>query len=1082
MAKASAKVRKASKTKRELLDAAIAEAVGAGKERHLESVNFSDPQRPKTCLEVDFPILPINRVAVIEGNAGKPIYQMSKWWARRRSSVFRAMLIAAATKAPDDPSEAARLVWDSYYGKHQNNEAFSKLKVADIFMGGGTTIVEGCRLGMQMFGNDLNPVAWLVVKNEVADVALTEVEKLLNCVESQVKPQIMPFYACDCPRGHKGRWTQRSSGTVMCDGFDPMQLAPDMRSDFVYEGPEVIHTFWSKHGPCRATGCGHRTPIMQSPAFAEKTLTVKAWKSLKCASCDTAFDVEERDARMAPSALFVVSGSEAPYTVRNADGSCTCPRCGYQMYPPPTKPMSKSVQLTLFVHPDWLKGSPQRADDGTEYGGSITDSLAATTAWNVTRSKSLKLIEVRGVLPSEVRCPDTDEVFFTDRRGGTVPMQATFACMAPTCGLKQDIVVSIQKTKKSGPTSAFANQGFCPTCQAQGDPYGGRFFDTPRPAVINGAIANWNQQCFGDLKGYWPDVEIPHGYMSPIQNDLPAHGFPRFCDLYNPRQLYVHAHLLRAIATAGVCSFEVRDYVFGAFQQYLKNQCMLAFWHRSHDHFAPALSERNYHPKTTSVEVGVFSPVGYGPWTSTVGSLRDGGVWRESPWELVATDAIADASPHLVAGVSSKSLKVFPGDPVAGRPRLACQSSSKLTELADEEFDLVVTDPPFGGLIHYSELSDFFYVWLRLVLKDRYPELFTSLFAPKALEAVANKSRNPDDCDEFYQRLLTECWREAKRILKPGGLLAFTFHHSEDEPWVAVLESLFDAGFYLEATYPIRSDETKGEGQFGSKQIEFDIIHVCRKRIDDPKEISWARLRRQILQDVQQLQLILEHHQKAGLQQADLQVIRRGKALEYFSKHYGKVYIEKGREFTVREALAGINQLLDDQQDAKADVPPVDAEPYTRQFLRLFADTTAVPRDQMQKYLRGTGISPTAFEERGWCKEVKKVFHLASPLAFAQQWKGKPRQGMGRDFDQAFFLIGGCVENSGIRVHDTLNSDRFEPHVATGLILEWFTHHGGDTQTRDAAKIARQIYSNWEASNDTKVKAAQRTFDFLEGD
>jgi hypothetical protein len=79
-------------------------------------------------------------------------------------------------------------------------------------------------------------------------------------------------------------------------------------------------------------------------------------------------------------------------------------------------------------------------------------------------------------------------------------------------------------------------------------------------------------------------------------------------------------------------------------------------------------------------------------------------------------------------------------------------------------------------------------------------------------------------------------------------------------------------------------------------------------------------------------------------------------------------------------------------------------------------------------------------------------------------------------------LIGGCFEDSGIRVHDTLNSEGFKPHVATGLILDWFARHGGDTQTRDAAKVARQIYSNWETSNDTKVKAAQRTFDFLEGE
>jgi putative DNA methylase len=163
--------RSKGETKPERIARVVAQAVRAGKEWHLPGVDFNDLNRPKTCLEVDFPILPINHVAAIEGNAGKPIYQMSKWWARRRSSVFRAMLIAAATKAPNDPAEAAKLVWDAYYGNHQKNEAFRKLKVADIFMGGGTTVVEGARLGMQMYGNDLNPVAWFVVKNELAQDA-----------------------------------------------------------------------------------------------------------------------------------------------------------------------------------------------------------------------------------------------------------------------------------------------------------------------------------------------------------------------------------------------------------------------------------------------------------------------------------------------------------------------------------------------------------------------------------------------------------------------------------------------------------------------------------------------------------------------------------------------------------------------------------------------------------------------------------------------------------------------------------------------------------------------------------------------
>ena len=86
-------------TRKELLAQEVAKAVGAGKTVAMETVDFNDPNRPKTCLEVDFPILPVNQVAIIEGNAGKPIYQMSKWWARRRSSVFRSMLIAAAATA-----------------------------------------------------------------------------------------------------------------------------------------------------------------------------------------------------------------------------------------------------------------------------------------------------------------------------------------------------------------------------------------------------------------------------------------------------------------------------------------------------------------------------------------------------------------------------------------------------------------------------------------------------------------------------------------------------------------------------------------------------------------------------------------------------------------------------------------------------------------------------------------------------------------------------------------------------------------------------------------------------------------------
>ena len=387
---------------------AVAEAVGAGKAVALETVDFNDPNRPKTCLEVDFPILPVNQVAIIEGNAGKPIYQMSKWWARRRSSVFRSMLIAAATKAPEDTSHAAKLVWDNYYANHQKKGAFKHLKVADVFMGGGTTLVEGSRLGMQMVGNDLNPVAWFVVKQELANVDLEQVKKLLADIEAEVKPQIMPYYYCDGPQGEKGKWTHLPTGKAMPADFDPLAIPRGERKDYKYEGPEIIYTFWAKHGPCQVTGCGHRTPIMTSPVMAVKTLTVKHWEHT-CDKCGEAFDVEEEAARMAPDAPLVVTPTEVPYSVLDRKKGVICPHCGYAALVnlgKPKKP-NKKVELSLLVHPQWLAGEAKQDATGVPYGGAVQDDAASTARWNQTRATSIRLLEVRGELPEEVTCPET---------------------------------------------------------------------------------------------------------------------------------------------------------------------------------------------------------------------------------------------------------------------------------------------------------------------------------------------------------------------------------------------------------------------------------------------------------------------------------------------------------------------------------------------------------------------------------------------------------------------------------------------------------------------------------------------------
>jgi hypothetical protein len=1058
------------KTKKERLAAAIAKAVGAGRPVAVETVDFNDPNRPKTCLEVDFPILPINQLSQIEGNAGKPIYQMSKWWARRRSSVFRAMLLAGAMKAPEDPAQAAKLVWDVYYANHQKRGALKDLKVADIFMGGGTTVVEGSRLGMQMYGCDLNPVAWLIVKNEMAKVDPADVQALLAEIEAEVKPQVMPFYACDCPRGHKGKWIRISTDEVMGSPFDPLALGSDERKDYRYEGPEVIYIFWAKHGPCQMTGCGCRTPIMSSPVVAVKNLTVKAWEDFQCEACGEIFDVEASDARMAPSVPFIAADSEKLYTVLQPDTAVKCPRCGNLHHFPDLggKGTNKKIRLTLLIHPEWLSGSPCKDSSGLEFGGTATDDATSTEAWNRERTRHLRLVEVRGDLPEFVTCPETGTEIDTGR--GTVPKKSHFACGA--CGTVQDVLDSIKATHKTGPVAGYAIQGYCPKCSSDGQPYNGRFFAPfPDTRMFNVAHNEWDLKKSSDLKAYWPASELPYGFMTHMNNGgIPNHGYTHWWMMFNPRQLLVHAQLLRAIYNQGSHTSDVREYVLGAFQQYLRNQNMFCIWDVDYDKLVPMLSNANFHPKACVVENSVFPNLGRGNWLSCVESFEETSDWAADPYELVDKRMIADVIAEYGSSTSTgKSEKVKCGDPLLNSAVLECRSATDLDGVPAGSIDLVVTDPPFEGLLHYSELSDFFHVWLRLVLKQRYPAQFEPDHTPKTLEVVANRARQPDDPTGFYKRLMTETWSESKRILKPTGLLTFTFHHSEDEPWVRVLESLFDAGFYLEATYPIRSDETKGEGAkpgtFGSQTIEYDIIHVCRKRTEEPKPVSWARMRREVLAEVKQLTDLLTLHQKAGLASGDLKVIKRGKALEYFSRHYGKVFVDEGKEFSVRDALIGINQLLDEETGGGKEPPPVNAEPLTRQFLRLFDGTSQQPREQMQMLLRGTTIDPKEYEERGWCSVAQKVYHLVSPLDIAQEWYGKHRRRLTSDYDQAMVIIGASFPNSGINVTDTLSNPNFRPHPALGRLLKWHSTHGATQRIRDAAAIAVQLYGTWESQH-----------------
>ena len=1145
-----------------------------GKATRLPVPYFGNPDRRPVCLEVDFPIAPVNALSNLEGNAGKPIYQMSKWWARRRSSVFRSLLIASAVEAPDDPTKAAKLVWDYYYSNHQKAGHFKRLRVLDPFMGGGTTLVEGARLGFQMVGVDLNPVAWFVTRNELAASDPEQVRALFDHIEAEVKPLVQPFYTTTCPRGHKGRWVDIETGQVV--EIDPIDLPPEERKRYRWEGPEVIYTFWAKHGPCQARGCGHRTPIFGSPVAAVKKLTTY-YIETACPACGHTFNVELGQTRMAPGAERVVLDSEPSFTETTQEFAALlkaydrgnaqekierivrlqelvddepglrCPRCGAFAGDPIKAVLERHgrarrasdrkkkdfgiqrrpIQMYLLIHPRWLEGTPGSID-GRELGGYAGAPPDDTVTWFRKRQENLTLIEVRGEeLPEEVRLQDGTVI---STREGTVPRKSHFTCAV--CGRQQDILEAVKSTGHTAPVAAYTLQCHCPECEAEGYNYGGRYFkalDEYDLKRLDRAEREWAERSEGDLKDFWPRQECWDAYMMRANGGVnEGWGYTHWWKMFNPRQLLVHTQLLQAITNAPEedWALDVREQVLGAFQQYLRNQNMFCFWDLDYDKLVPMMSNANFHPKALVVENSVFPKLGRGNWQSNKNTVFNGIDWSREPWEAALTPA----------SEKTKSVRVTIEDPIPpGMAALFCASSTDLSMIGDEPFDLVITDPPFGDNLFYADLADFFYVWLRIPLLKWYEGLperayFEPERTPHAMEAVRNPVEHPDDredwekdpfvrkehvevvrrlsgdeaiqerdpnplyrpepASDFYRQTLTACWAEAGRLLKAGGLMAFTFHHSADAPWVDVLEALFNAGYLLVATYPIRSDETKGEsGAFGSRKIEYDIIHVCRKRLEEPQPVSWARMRRWVKGEATRLKELLEHSHGKDLPEADLRVILRGKALEFYSRHYGQVYTGDGQVLSVRDALLGINQLLDDLLQGEGENgkrrPPDSVEPASRLYLRIFQGRTSMPRDELHKTLRGTGVSQGDLEARGWIRVVGTTVHVV-PIAERFQYfttPGRNRKVLKTDLDQAHFLIGAAMPGSGIDVTDELNRGSFKVKKSVDALLDWYAQTDPDDGVRRAARLALDLLGHWRARPAKGPEVRQMTlFDRLEAE
>ena len=202
--------------------------------------------------------------------------------------------------------------------------------------------------------------------------------------------------------------------------------------------------------------------------------------------------------------------------------------------------------------------------------------------------------------------------------------------------------------------------------------------------------------------------------------------------------------------------------------------------------------------------------------------------WADAPIERRFTGDKAEKVP-------------VPGERLAGRPAerfeqlkngeadmlLLNQSSETLDAVPDASIDVIITDPPFADSVMYSELSDYFYVWLRQALSEEYANFATPL-VDDAREAVHNPGRGRDG--EFYTAVLGNVFAEAGRKLKRGGKMAFTFHHSGQDAWRHIEDALVFAGFVVERWWPVFAEMESGVPLHGKENNgHLDIVFVCAR-------------------------------------------------------------------------------------------------------------------------------------------------------------------------------------------------------------------------------------------------------------
>jgi len=364
----------------------------------------------------------------------------------------------------------------------------------------------------------------------------------------------------------------------------------------------------------------------------------------------------------------------------------------------------------------------------------------------------------------------------------------------------------------------------------------------------------------GGLLGEIPQVEIQAGYNT---NQILNYNYQSWHQLFNARQLVSFAYLSSAIRRIEIP--ELRHLFACLLSSTLEfNNMFCSFKGEGTGAVRPVFANHILKPELTPLEANVWgTPKSSGGFSTLFESrILRALEYKANPFEFklnshngkpqnVKVFGLSDPINYAIANTHEEFVK-------SNAKVYLSVGDSAHTDIPNGTVGVVITDPPFFDNVHYSQLADFFYVWLHHLLGE-------SPVGEKKLVTTRSPNEVQDVNADSFAVKLASVFKECYRVLKKNGIFVFTYHHSRIDGWVAMYRAIREAGFYVTHANPVKAEMAVSIPVMQSKSpINYDLIIACRKEFvrgslahDDIPIVTCLGETKTIVQKLQKADLIV---------------------------------------------------------------------------------------------------------------------------------------------------------------------------------------------------------------------------------